>query len=142
MRKTEKNTYLKGMNKLLITGSRTLTNYDELSEAIANAVAKYGAPEVLLHGGADGADTLAQRWADNNGIRCEVIKPNYKEYGKRAPLVRNNELVNRASVVVAIYDGKKTNGTSYTAKAAIAKGLPTMETLAGVRVWHEVPTLF
>lgn len=92
---------------VLICGSRSINDI---------AIGRYiNSKEVgqIVHGGAIGVDTLAEQWAKNNNIESIVFPPNYEVYGKRAPLVRDKEMVEYADYVVAFWDGKS-HGTKYT----------------------------
>ena len=130
--------------KLLITGSRQFTDYEGLKLAIAAVEKERGkAVTLLLHGGAKGADTLAHRYAEEMGIEVEVILPDYKSHhGKQAPLKRNEELVKRAEVVLALYGprGRK-GGTYYTAQKAMMARKPLTERLADGTLLHNEPEL-
>ena len=59
----------------------------------------------IVSGGADGIDTLAQRYARENSILFKRFEPEYDKYGKNAPLVRNTEIVEYAHLVLAFWDG-------------------------------------
>lgn len=87
--------------KLAIIGSRNFEDY-ELMESV---LIKYSIEEVVS-GGADGADTLAERFADEYKIRKTIFRPNYIKYGKEAPLGRNKEIVDYSDKVIAFWDGK------------------------------------
>ena len=100
--------------KVAIVGSRNLTNVD-ISEFIPAGTRE------IVSGGAAEIDTLAEKWADKNRISKTVIRPEYSKYGRSAPLVRNKEIVQRADVVVAIWDGKS-RGTKYTIEYARQAG--------------------
>lgn len=63
-------------------------------------------PSEIISGGAVGVDTLAAEYAQANGISLTIIKPDYEHYGRRAPHVRNREMVMRADWVLAFWDGK------------------------------------
>ena len=60
--------------KLLITGSRRATAQDYAG--LAEAIQKY-APQAseILHGGAMGADQLAEQYARAQGLPVTVIRP-------------------------------------------------------------------
>ena len=104
--------------KLLITGSRRATAQDYAG--LAAAIQKY-APQAseILHGGAIGADQLAEQYARAQGLPVTVIRPDYTQWpAKVAPLKRNHDLVALADGVIALYKGKRKGGTAYTAKLA------------------------
>ena len=90
-----------------IIGSRTITSLN---------LSQYLNPQdyaAILSGGATGVDSIAEQWARQNKIEFVLYKPNYKIYGKRAPLVRDEEMVNAADLVIAFWDGQS-RGTKYT----------------------------
>ena len=81
--------------KLAIVGSRTMGEefYELLEKNVPNGVT------TILSGGAKGADSLARR------VALEEILPNYKIFGKMAPIVRNREIVQKADLVLCLWDG-------------------------------------
>ena len=79
---------------LLVVGSRTVTDYDFVKEKIDQATAPYrNSHEILIvSGGADGADSLAERYARENGLSMKVMKADWGKYGKRAGYIRNEQM--------------------------------------------------
>lgn len=92
--------------KVAIIGSRNLVNV-EISKYIPENTAE------IISGGARGIDTLAEEWADKNGISKIIIKPEYERYKRGAPLKRNEKIVELADVIIALWDGKS-RGTKFT----------------------------
>lgn len=109
--------------KLLIAGSRGITDFDLAEHVPSNAT-------VIISGGAKGIDTLAEKYADERGLDKIIIKPNYNKYGRGAPLKRNEEMVELADEVLVIWDGVS-KGTKYTADFAKKKNKPV--TVIGVK---------
>ena len=85
--------------KLLIAGSRSITNFD-LSPYIPKNV------DTIISGGAEGIDALAEQYAKEHKISRTVILPKYNLYGKAAPIKRNYEMVDMADAVLVVWDGK------------------------------------
>ena len=69
----------------------------------------------IITGGATGVDTIAENWAKANKLEYLVFKPNYNPCGKKAPLVRDEDMVKACDIVIAFWDGKS-HGTAYTLK--------------------------
>ncbi len=103
--------------KLLIAGSRSIKDFD-LSGYVPSEV------DLIISGGADGVDSLAEEYADRYRISKLILRPKYDKYGKSAPLKRNEVMVDIADVVLIIWDGKS-KGTMHTVKYAQSKNKPT-----------------
>ena len=103
--------------KIMIAGSRSITDFD-LTEYIPEKTT------LIITGGAKGVDTLAEEYADKHKISKLILRPDYKKYGKAAPLLRNEQMVDLADLVIIIWDGKS-KGTKHTLKYAEKKGTPT-----------------
>lgn len=108
--------------KILISGSRKLTDnktYAELENLLHTLQ-----PTHILHGGAKGVDTLADRYATENQLPKTVIKPDYASRGRHAPLIRNTELVALADKVICVYaaDRIRKGGTGDTYRKATKSG--------------------
>lgn len=84
--------------KIAIVGSRKITdvNIEEYLPATC---------EEIISGGAVGVDKCAERYALENRIRFTVFLPEYKRYGRGAPILRNKEIVNAADEVLIFWDG-------------------------------------
>ena len=94
--------------KLAVIGSRKLKGI-KIEEYIPDGVTE------IVSGGADGVDTLAKEFANRREILLVEFLPNYKKYGKGAPLVRNREIAEYADEALALWDGES-RGTAYTVK--------------------------
>jgi len=94
--------------KLLITGSRNFNDKEKLFKELSEI-----SFDTLISGGAKGADQMAEEYAVLNGITVEQHKPDYKKYGRAAPIVRNKDMVELSDSVIAFWDGKS-KGTKST----------------------------
>lgn len=92
--------------KLLIAGSRSITSFD-FSDFVPQDT------DLIICGGANGIDALAENYADKKRISKLVLFPKYNQYGKAAPLKRNELMVDLADEVLIIWDGVS-RGTKYT----------------------------
>lgn len=91
--------------KVAIVGSRELMLED---------FSKYLPAEVteIVSGGARGIDRCAARYAKKVGLKLKEFLPDYDQYGKRAPLLRNLEIIEYADLVLAFWDGES-RGTRF-----------------------------
>lgn len=102
--------------KLLVVGSRSITSFD-LSQYIQSDV------DTIISGGADGIDSLAEHYADLHCISKYILRPQYNIYGRAAPLKRNEQMVDMADAVLAIWDGDS-KGVQYTLRYIKKVGKP------------------
>jgi len=75
-----------------------------------------------IHGGARGFDDQVEKIAKEIGIRTEIYLPDYEKYGRCAPIMRNKEMLEKCSIVIACYDGRKTGGTFFVVTEARRMG--------------------
>lgn len=91
--------------RVAVIGSRGLT---------VNDLGKYlpeGTTEIVS-GGARGIDTCAREYAISHGIKLTEFLPEYQEFGKKAPLVRNVTIIENSDIVLAFRDGSS-RGTKF-----------------------------
>ena len=101
--------------KIAIIGSRKIKNPD---------IEKFvSADDEIVSGGAVGVDLAAAKFARRHGLRLTEILPQYKKYGRGAPIIRNREIVDYAEKVVAFWDGRS-RGTLSVIEYAQKTGKP------------------
>lgn len=105
--------------KIAIIGSRTV------HASIDRAILRYLPPATteVISGGAEGVDTAAARVAHELRIPLRVFEPDYAAYGKRAPLMRNLQIIDYADEVLAFWDGAS-RGTMHVIAECIKQGRP------------------
>ncbi len=107
--------------KLAIVGSRTFTEYQCLYEAV-NSLSECHIEEIIS-GGARGTDSLAERYARENGIPVKVFRPDWDGQGKSAGFIRNKQIIDACTHVIAFWDGKS-KGTEHSIRLAEKQGKP------------------
>lgn len=101
--------------KVAVIGSRGLT-IDNLGD--------YLPPEttVIISGGARGIDACAREYAQAHGLSLREIRPQYGRYpGRCAPVIRNEQIIAEADLVLAIWDGQS-HGTAGVIEKCRAMG--------------------
>ncbi len=84
--------------KIAVIGSRTL-QIDNMEDFLPPDVTE------IISGGAKGIDACARAYAERHHITLTEYKPDYRRYGKGAPLKRNLEIARNADHVIAFWDG-------------------------------------
>jgi transcription antitermination factor NusG len=110
-----------------ITGSRKINDYNYIEKVMNHIKDHYQTGDIeLISGGAIGVDTLCEQWAKKNGFKIKQFLPKYNEYGQRAPLVRNDLIVENSDILVAfpLLPRGSSHGTEYTIRVAEKKQLP------------------
>ncbi len=79
--------------------------------------------EEIVSGGARGIDTAARHYAQEKGIKLTEFFPDYATHGKRAPLLRNLEIIDYCDMVLAFWDGQS-RGTRFVIENCRKKEKP------------------
>lgn len=114
--------------RIIICGSRRWHDREAISERLYRLVIDggYRFPDpVIVHGAARGADRLADDEAGKAGLVTESHPADWQRYGKRAGIVRNEEMAALgADLCIAFWDGQST-GTRHMLDVAERHGIPT-----------------
>lgn len=105
--------------KVIIAGSREITDYEVVKQAISNA--KFAIDRVVS-GKASGVDELGERWAMENDIPIIPFPAPWKLLGNHAGYFRNVAMSEYADALIAVWDGES-KGTKHMIDIATKKGL-------------------
>lgn len=100
--------------KVIIAGSRGFSNYKLLKEK-CNEYLREKRKEyniIIISGGARGADTFGEKYAQDEGFSLEVFPANWNKFGKSAGFIRNEQMAEIADALIAFWDGKS-HGTKH-----------------------------
>ena len=106
--------------RVIIAGSRSIRDYAKVCDAVKQsgfAISR------VISGLAGGADTLAVRYALEHGLPCDPFPADWKQWGRRAGYLRNEQMAQHADALIAVWDGKSP-GTRHMIRLAQARGLP------------------
>ena len=119
------------MSVVLVCGSRRwgapLRIYHRLGQLPAGTVVRHGGASCKdAETGAElSADMLADAAARALGLEVEVFRPDYKRYGRGAPLKRNDEMLDTEPlpVLVIAFQRDESSGTGYTISGARTRSI-------------------
>jgi hypothetical protein len=106
------------MKKIAVIGSRTFNDYDLLKQELDNHP-----PFIMVSGGAKGADTLAEQYADEKGYEKIIHLPDKTKHGRGAYYKRTQLIIEDADEMIAFLIGES-KGTKHSLKLAGKKGIP------------------
>ena len=105
--------------KVIIAGSRGITDYDTVWRAIKDS--GFEITEVVS-GGANGVDKLGEKYAVRNDIPIKVFLADWEKKKAAAGIIRNAEMAKYADALIAVWDGVS-HGTKNMIETAKKKGL-------------------
>jgi hypothetical protein len=105
--------------KVIIAGCRWFEDYFTLVRAISES--EFDITEIFS-GNAQGVDSLGNQYAKMNNIPLRIFKAEWKKYGKSAGPRRNQQMVDEADALIALWDFKSI-GTKDTITKAQQKNL-------------------
>jgi len=107
--------------RVLVCGGRNYSDqqavYDALDEL--HRVRKF---ELVIAGGARGADTLAEQWAKDRAIPTKIYQADWETLGRKAGPIRNQRMLDEGlpQLVIAFPGGRGTaDMTSRAREAAV-----------------------
>jgi len=111
--------------RVLITGGRQFGKTQMLYDTLDQLHIEVGI-DVVIHGGARGADTMAGQWAKSRGVdvlRFPISNEDWDRYGNMAGRVRNAQMLRegKPTILVAFPGG---NGTRDMRHKVDHAGLP------------------
>lgn len=92
--------------QVIIAGGRNFNDYELLSKVCLRLLSNIPKIEIsIISGSAKGADSLAIKFAKEHGINFIEFPANWDAYGKRAGFLRNREMEQNATHLIAFWDG-------------------------------------
>lgn len=104
--------------RVLITGSRDWVNESRMRAVFVELDKRARKPITLVHGCARGADRMAGKIAEELGWVVEEHPADWDTYGKRAGLLRNEEMVTRGADLCLAFPMPSSRGTYHCMRLA------------------------
>lgn len=118
--------------RLLVTGSRDWTDSRTMALALTKAWHELGGVGVVLvHGGARGADTMAEQIGKRIGFEIERHPADWS-MGKAAGHIRNQRMVDLGADLCLAFPIGESRGTRHCMALAVQAGIP-MESIPAQR---------
>ena len=104
---------------VIVTGSRNWKDKDTVWKALDKEN-----PTLVVHGGAKGADAIADEWASKNDVECRVYKAKWNTYGLAAGPIRNEFMVTEyPDAEVLAFPTPDSKGAVHCMNFAMSRGL-------------------
>lgn len=115
--------------RVVVAGSRSIEDPWVVEDCIIDNYPNDAAPRSwdeceIVHGGADGVDTQASKFARRYNLPEKVFLPKWEEFGPAAGPIRNEEMAEYGDILIAIWDGQSP-GTRSMIEKALDEGIPT-----------------
>jgi hypothetical protein len=117
--------------RVLVCGGRNYENKEHVWSVLDEICNPEGdflpiRPVTIIHGGAEGADLLADGWAVHNWVEIEEYLADWDTYGRAAGPIRNQRMLDegKPDLVIAFPGGR---GTADMVRRARAAGMPVHE---------------
>jgi hypothetical protein len=108
--------------RVLVCGGRDFSDALLLEDALDRLDCK-SFVEVIIHGGASGADSLANEWAKKRDVQILIFPANWKLSGKAAGPLRNERMLREGKpTLVVAFPGRR--GTADMVGRSTAARLP------------------
>lgn len=112
--------------RIIIAGGRNFNDYNLLKEKVDNIISdKRKTHQIyIVSGKARGADSLGEKYANENGLNIMEFPADWDKHGRSAGYKRNLEMAENADALIAFWDGES-RGTKHMIDIAKEKNLLT-----------------
>jgi hypothetical protein len=108
--------------RVLVSGSLSFDDY-ELLRTTLNRLLVGRENVVIVTGSAKGAESLAERYAQERGLGLKQILANWETYGRGAKVIRAAQFIDAADSAAFFWDGKSKTIADLIERAE-TKGIP------------------
>jgi predicted Rossmann fold nucleotide-binding protein DprA/Smf involved in DNA uptake len=119
--------------RVIVAGSRNISHQPTVDYAIIAAFNEWISKDQarwmryvgaeIVSGGAYGVDFCGEKYAKKCKMPLTIFKAEWDKYGKRAGVIRNEQMAEYADALIAVWDGES-RGTAHMIKTMEALGKP------------------
>ena len=107
--------------RVIVCGGRDYADSEKVAEVLSGVEIRH-----LWHGGARGADTLADQWARQQpGVSVHPVPAQWKKYGRKAGPIRNQAMLGQSPDLVVAFPGGR--GTADMVRRAQSAGVKVLQ---------------
>ena len=99
--------------RVICAGCRSFGDYKLLSDTLDSFLRIYDFEMEIVSGTCYGADQLGERYAQERKLCCKQFPAEWKRYGRKAGPIRNRQMADYATHLVAFWDGNKTHSGTW-----------------------------
>ena len=113
------------MMKIIIAGSRSLSNYELVARECDRFIGEYFSDcdiEVVSGSCGHGADAIGEKYAADRGYPVVKFPADWNRHGRTAGPIRNAQMADYANAAIVFWDGKS-RGSMNMISLAQKKGL-------------------
>lgn len=81
--------------------------------------------EDVISGGAKGVDSYVRRFTSEYSLPLFEFFPFYSKYGRKAPLIRNIEIIDASDIIIA-FPSQNSRGTYHAIREAVKRNVPVV----------------
>lgn len=118
--------------KTIIAGSRDFADYNLLKQNLDSYRLKHTITQIVS-GGAKGADSLGERYSDEEGIDLVIFRADWDTYGRAAGPIRNRKMAEYADALIVVWNGTS-KGTKNMIEEMHKQGKPVHIILYGSEI--------
>ena len=93
----------KNIKSIAIIGSKTFNDLNLLKVSMLPYLNKC---DNMITSYTGGTSELAEKWADENGIKKLIFKPNFDKHGGSALSITNKTIIKNSDIIVCFWDGE------------------------------------
>ncbi len=99
--------------RIIVAGCRSFDDYELLSKTLDSFLQIYDYDMEIVSGTCRGADLLGEQYAREHNLCCKRFPAQWDRFGKAAGPIRNKQMAEYATGLVAFWDGNKVRSGTY-----------------------------